>query len=132
MYDLRKRHTPEQRRVAARKLMLAMVADGVLLKEESALVEGKVRFNLGQEYNFTVDLDMKALEKLIPLYPLITRERAEAADKANQTGDNYDESYVRAALSKINGVPEKDILEEHINQFLVNQLNAHNRFKTDE
>jgi len=132
MYDLNKRHTHEQRRVAARKLMLAMVAEGVFLKGDRALVEGRVKFNLGQGQFVTVELDMKALKKLIPLYPLITRERAEKALKAYQTDAYYDESYVRKVLSKIEGVLEENILEDHINQFLKLQLEVHARENTDE
>ena len=124
--------TPEQKRVAARKLMLAMVADGVFLKGDRAILEGRVNFNLGTGQSVTVDLDMKALKKLIPLYPLITRDRAEDADKANQNGTDYDESYVRELLSKLEGVPEENILDQQINEFLKQQLNVHNRFKTDE
>lgn len=123
--------TPEQKRVAARKLMLAMVADGVFLKGDRAILEGRVKFNLGTGQSVTVDLDMKALKKLIPLYPLITRDRAEAAHQANQNRTNYNESYVRELLSKLEDVPEKNILDQQINAFLKQQLEVHNRFNTE-
>lgn len=123
--------TPEQKRVAARKLMLAMVADGVLGKGDRAILEGRAKFNLGKGQSVIVDLDMKALEKLIPLYPLITRKRAEAADKANQNGTDYDASYVRELLSKLKGVPEENIFDQQINDFLKQQLEVHKRFNTE-
>lgn len=123
--------TPEQKRVAARKLMLAMVADGVFLKGDRALAEGRISFDLGKGETVSVDLDMKALKKLIPLYPLITREQADRAVLANKNKTDYNESYIRKVIANIEGVAEKNILDEQINTFLKLQIEVHKRFNTE-
>ena len=108
--------------------MLATAGSGAL--NIDSIIKGAVSLKIGPSQTVNVPIDMKAVNKLIGIYPLITLKEAKEAVAAHKINGDFKVDHIKRALQKLTG--ETVVGEGQINHFLKLQINVWNRYKPEE